>query len=82
MGAKVVNATKICYKAMLHSKRLWNKHCVLVIFQKILRLIILKKKTELKGSVIFFSVDFSHSDTNNVLYIHIYLMAGKYVWVN
>ena len=34
----------------------------------------MKKKTGLKGSVNFFSVDFDAVDTNNILDIHRYLM--------
>ena len=44
-------------------------HCVYLIFQKNLQLIIWKKKTGLKGVVELFSVDF-----NNILDIHKYLM--------
>ena len=33
-----------------------------------------KKKTVLKGSLIFFSVDFNRTDTNSILDIHKYLM--------
>ena len=35
------------------------------------------KKTGLKGSVKFFSVDFNPIDTNDILDIHRYLMKGK-----
>ena len=36
-----------------------------------------KKKTHgLEGSVKFFSVDFNSIDTNNILYVHKYLMKG------
>ena len=35
------------------------------------------KKTGLKGNVNFFSVDFNPIDTNDILYMHIYLMKGK-----
>ena len=34
----------------------------------------MKKKTGLKGSVNFFSVDFDAVDTNNILDVHRYLM--------
>ena len=34
----------------------------------------MKKKTGLKGSVKFFSVDFNHIDANDILDIHKYLM--------
>ena len=36
-----------------------------------------KKKTGLKGSVKFFSVDFNPIDTNDILDINRYLMKGK-----
>ena len=35
------------------------------------------KKTGLKGSVDFFSVDFNPIDTNDILDIHRYLTKGK-----
>ena len=35
-----------------------------------------KKKNGLEGSVKFFSVDFNPIDTNNILYVHKYLMKG------
>ena len=35
------------------------------------------KKTGLKGIVNFFSVDFNPIDTNDILYIHKYLMKGR-----
>ena len=35
------------------------------------------KKTGLKGTVIFFSVDFNRIDTNNILDIHRCLKKGK-----
>ena len=35
------------------------------------------KKTGLKGTVIFFSVDFNPIDTNNILDIHRCLKKGK-----
>ena len=44
------------------------------MFQKISQLIIWKKKTELKGVLKFFSVDFDPIDTNNIIDIHKYLM--------
>ena len=44
------------------------------MFQKILQLMIWKKKTGLKGVVNFFSVDFNPIDTIDVLDIHKYLM--------
>ena len=34
----------------------------------------MKKKTELKGVLKFFSVDFDTIDTNNIIDIHKYLM--------
>ena len=37
----------------------------------------MKKKTGLKASVIFFSVDFNPIDTNDILNIHRYSMKGK-----
>ena len=53
-------------------------HCSQVIFQKILHLIIWKKKTVLKEIANFFSVDFSSIDTNDILDIHKYLMDRAY----
>ena len=52
-------------------------HCVWIIFQKALQLVIWKKKTGLKGNVKSFSVDFNHIDTNDILDIHKYLVKGK-----
>ena len=49
-------------------------YCVKVIFQKILQLIIYKKKTGLKGIVKCFCIYFNLIDTNNILDIHKYLM--------
>ena len=37
----------------------------------------MKKKTGLKGTVIFFSFDFSAIDSNDILDIHRYLMKGR-----
>ena len=37
------------------------------------------KKTGLKVSVDFFSVDFNPIDTNDILDIHRYLTKGKYI---
>ena len=57
-------------------------HCVWVIFQRILKFIISKKKkkkkTGLKGVVKFLLVDFNPSDTNDILDIHKYLMRGTW----
>ena len=53
-------------------------YCVKVIFQKILQLIIYKKKTGLKGIVKCFCIYFNLIDTNNILDIHKYLM--KRTW--
>ena len=41
-------------------------HCVQVIFQKTLQLIIWKKKTGLKGVVNFFSDDFNPTDVKDI----------------
>ena len=51
-------------------------HCVEVILQKILQLIIWKK-TGLKGILKFVSVDFYRVDINGILDIHKYLMRRK-----
>ena len=45
----------------------------------------MKKKTGLKGVVIFFSVDFNPTETNDILDIHKYSMKKhdiKNIWVN
>ena len=49
-------------------------HCVCVTFEKILQLVIWKKKTRLKGSGISFYFDVDPIDTNNILDIFNYLM--------
>ena len=48
-------------------------HSVQVIFQKILQLILFKKKGLNKVSI-FFSVHFNPIDTNDILDIHFYLI--------
>ena len=37
----------------------------------------MKKKTGLKGSIKFFSIDFNPIYTNDILDVHKYLMKGK-----
>ena len=55
------------------------KDYVWVIFQKILPLIIWKKKTELKGAVNFVVVvDFNPIGTNDILNIHKFIINYKY----
>ena len=44
------------------------------MFQKILQLMIWKKKTGLKGLVNVFCVDINPIDNNNIIDIHKYLM--------
>ena len=53
-------------------------HCVYVIFQNILLLIIWKKRTGLKGVAKLFSVNFNPIDANDILGIHKYLT--KRIW--
>ena len=57
-------------KIPVQSKRLWNNISKYVTVNNM-------KKTGLKGTVIFFSVDFNRIDTNNILDIHRCLKKGK-----
>ena len=57
-------------KIPVQSKRLWNNISKYVTVNNM-------KKTGLKGTVIFFSVDFNPIDTNNILDIHRCLKKGK-----
>ena len=70
-----VNATKTYQFKAENFKLKDNALCFSIISNDFT--VINMKKTGLKGSVKYFSVDFNPIDTSNILDIHRYLMKGK-----
>ena len=70
-----VNATKI-YQFIAKDSQVKDYTLCLGNISKDFKIYNMKKKTGLKGSVNFFSLDFSPIDTNDILDIHIYSTKG------